>query len=131
MRLRGASSGILGRVGDLGAKGQFHSALRAHLRLTPDVHSPAVHFHELPHDPQAQPEPSIVTDRGDALEPLEDAGSRFRRDSNPMVANGEARDAFIRRYPNFDRLPSAVFDRIAEQVRNDLLDTKSIPPPNH
>src|SRR5262245_4990122 len=56
-----------------------------------DTDAPSVRRDDLLGDPEAETEPSHVTDRRAPLEPPEDPASIFRRDPSAAVAHGKAR----------------------------------------
>src|SRR5690606_28194986 len=101
---------------------QLHHEPRARAGRALDPHLAAVGLDELAHDPQAEPEPAEAAVRDGALEPLEDPGLVLEGDPDPLIGDGDAgaRPALLDAHP--DRLARAELERVAQQVRQHLIE---------
>ena len=107
------------RQGDLEARAAVGRVLRGH--------RPAVCFHDRLDEIEAQAKAAVVADRCGAFEALEDAAQLRLGDAGTVVADLEQDLAAVLADGHPDRLAGAVFDRVCEQVRQRLLETKPVP----
>src|SRR3989449_3408814 len=95
---------------------------RAFARCALDPDGATVRMHELAGDPQPKTEPAILPDLDGPLEPAEDPLLVLARDADAFVLHGEERAIAIALDPDVHRLPAAEFERVEEQVGDDMLE---------
>src|SRR3989454_11275564 len=104
---------------------------RAFARRALDPDGATVRMHELAGDPQPKTEPAILPDLDGPLEPAEDPLLVLARDADAFVLHGEERAIAIALDPDVHRLPAAEFERVEEQVGDDMLEAGRVPPAHH
>src|SRR5919198_2424406 len=93
--------------------------------------APSDRFYNLPRNPQAQSEASILA-RGDSgLETLEDDSLLLRRDADTVVSDSQDGMTVLAADPDLDGPALAVLDGVRDEVRHHLVQAWSIPEPDH
>src|SRR5438309_47242 len=105
-----------------GREREVHHERRALARNAAHSDGAPERLHDLPDDPEAQPEPAEVLARDGALEALEDPALVLGRDPDSGVAHLVANASVVRRHRESDRLAASELEGVREQVREDLVD---------
>src|SRR5262249_10817500 len=105
---------------------EVEDGARAERRL--DADASAVRGHDLPRDPEAEPETAVRGLGHAALEALEDPLPVALGDAVPLVAHLDPPAVGRTAYRDRNRLAAAELDRVRQQVRDDLVDGRRIPP---
>src|SRR5262245_33125481 len=92
-----------------------------------DLDLTSMRFHDLSRDPEAQSHPSVGLTRHRPLEAVEDLGPVLVAHPDPVIPNADPRVGRVGLDADLDRHALPELHRVGHEVRDDLVETGTIP----